>query len=382
MNFAVSSAHEQLRSTLRAFLEREAPPDRVAEWDRAEEFPSGVYMRMADLGLCGMSFAEEYGGTGADGIAICVAAEELARASATLAWAFIPTVTFCARGIARFGSDQQRRALLPEIAAGRLRLAMGLTEPDVGSDLTHLSTRAVRDGADFVVSGQKVFTTGADTCDYIFTFVRTNQMESTTRALSVLLVPRMAIGVTTRALPKLAGQGTHTCEVWFDGVRVPADNLVGELNGGAAVIFDLLDGERICTGALGIGIAQGALDCARRHALEHTGVGGLTGDRQAIGHALAEMTIEVEMARLLVWRAAWMLDQGCPCSMEAAMAKIAGSEVGTRCADRGMSLLGEHSGMVGMGMERYWREAKLYEIGAGTNQIMRNIVVSHLQDPR
>ncbi|HLN05689.1 MAG TPA: acyl-CoA dehydrogenase family protein [Acidimicrobiales bacterium] len=378
MDFQLSPAHQEFRDQLRRFFEAEAPISEVAKWDRGEQFPTDVYAKMAKLGLCGLGFAEEYGGSGADELSICIAVEEVARASATLAYAWVPTATFCARGIARFGSEAHRRTLLPEVAAGRLRFAMGLTEPGAGSDLTGLATRAVQDGDNFVVDGQKVFTTGADTADYIFAFVRTDPQSKGARGLSVLLIPREARGVTVRKLTKLAGQGTHTCEVFFDSVEVGANQLVGSLNKGAQIVFGLLDAERIYVGAQGCGIGAGALDLAVRYARERVQFGRPIIEHQAVGHMLADMAIDVEMARLLVWRAAGRLEEGAPTSLDAAMAKIAGSEAGTRCAARGMQVLGGYSYMVEYGMERYWRETKLYEIAGGTNQILRNIIMKQL----
>jgi alkylation response protein AidB-like acyl-CoA dehydrogenase len=211
-------------------------------------------------------------------------------------------VTFCARGLQEFGTEEQKRQYLPEVAAGRLRFAMGLSEPDAGSDLTGLSTRAVRDGSDFVVSGQKIFTTGADTAAYIFAFVRTNPEASSRHGLSVVLIPRDAPGVTVRTLRKLSGQATHTCEVFLDEVRVPDEALVGEEGNGVAMIFGLLDGERIQLGANGCGIAQGALDLALRHAVDRRQFDQPIVSFQAVGHPLADMAMEIQAARLMVRR--------------------------------------------------------------------------------
>jgi alkylation response protein AidB-like acyl-CoA dehydrogenase len=257
-------------------------------------------------------------------------------------------------------------------------MAMGLTEPDAGSDLTHLSTRATRSGTDFVIRGQKVFTTGADTADYIFAFVRTDLEATGSKGLSVLLIPRDAEGLTVRPLRKLAGQATHTCEVFLDDVRVPEANLVGELGDGSRVIFSLMDAERIYVGAEGTGLGQGALDMALKYARERVQFGKPIIEHQAVAHMLADMAIDVEASRLITWSAAWKLEQGLDCSMEASMAKVFGSEAGTRCAARGMQILGGYSYMVEYGMERYWRETKLYEIAGGTNQIMRNIIAKQL----
>jgi len=379
MDFGLSLEHRAFRSNLRDFFDKVAPPDVVARHDREEVFPTETYGRMAEIGLCGLSFGEEYGGSGADELSICIAVEEVSRASAALVYAWLPTVTFCARGIARYGTEEQRRELLPQVAAGRMRFAMGLSEPDAGSDLAHLSTRAVRDGDDYVVRGQKIFTTGADTADYVFTFVRTDPVAPVHRGLSVLLIPRTAPGVDVRPLAKLAGQATHTCEVFLDDVRVPASALVGRLNEGIEIVFGLLDGERIYVGAQACGIAQGALDLALRYAKERRQFERPIIDHQAVGHLLADSAIDVEMARLLTFQAAWKLENGLPCSKDASMAKVAGSEAATRCVNRGMQVLGGYSYMVDYGMERYWRETKLTEIAGGTNQIQRNIIVKHLK---
>lgn len=382
MDFTLSDEHRELQRMLRAFFEKEAPTHVIAELDREERYPAELYAKMADLGLCGMTIAEEYGGSPADELAACIVAEEMARAGACLVYAYAPTVTFCAKGIQLFGTEEQKREYLPEVAAGRQRFAMALTEPEAGSDLTHLATRAVRDAGDFVINGQKVFTTGADTADHLFAFVRTDPGSTAHHGLSVLIVPRTAPGVSVRTLPKLAGQATHTCEVFLDDVRVPARALVGELDRGARVIFELLDAERINVGAQACGIAQGALDFALRYAEERRQFGQPVADFQAVGHMLADMALDVEAARLITWRAAWKKDQGLPCSMDASMAKIAGSEASTRCALRGMQVLGGYSYMVEYPMERYYRETKLNEIAGGSNQIQRNLVLKHLRGSR
>ncbi|MEV0185360.1 acyl-CoA dehydrogenase family protein [Streptomyces sp. NPDC050625] len=378
MDFEISAEHRQLRTTLREFFEAEAPIEEVARFDRDEEFNSELYRKAAGLGLCGLAFGEEYGGSAADQISICIAVEEVARASAALAYAWLPTATFCAKGIARFGTEEQKKEILPRIADGTVRMAMGLSEPEAGSDLTHLTTRAERDGDDFVINGQKVFTTGADTADHIFAFVRTDPEATASRGLSVLLVPRDSEGLVVRPLRKLAGQATHTCEVFLNDVRVPKENLVGELGRGSAIIFSLMDAERIYVGAEGTGLGQGALDMALKYAQERVQFGKPIIEHQAVAHMLADMAMNVQTARLLTWQAAWRLDRGLDCTMEASMAKVYGSEAGTRCAAHGMQILGGYSYMVEYGMERYWRETKLYEIAGGTNQIMRNMIAKQL----
>jgi alkylation response protein AidB-like acyl-CoA dehydrogenase len=379
MDFQLSDEHQELRRTLRAFFEKVAPHDLVAELDRTETYPAEMYAKVAELGLCGITIPEEYGGSPADEISLCIVSEEMQRASGALVGAFIPTVTFAAKAIVDYGSEQQRRELLPKVAAGNLRFGMGLSEPEAGSDLTHLKTSAELDGDEYIVRGQKVFTTGADTADYILAFVRTGPRgESAAQALSVILVPTDAPGVSIRPLRKLAMQATHTCEVFLSDVRVPAANLVGGLGDGVKMIFNLLNRERILAGAQSVGIAQGAFDYAYRYAHERKQFGQAIVEFQAISHMLADMAMDIEAARLLTYQAAWKLEQGREVSADASMAKVFASEAASRVVGKGMSILGGYSYMQEYPMERYYRECKLNEIAGGTNQILRTRIVRYL----
>ncbi|MFG1667682.1 acyl-CoA dehydrogenase family protein [Streptomyces sp. Y7] len=378
MDLTLSDEQQDFRRTLRSFLAAEAPTDVIRELDRTETFPADLYAKMAGLGLTSMGLPEEYGGTPCSEIDLCIALEEVARVGACLSYALVPTLTFCGRGIAGYGTPEQKQRYLPGICSGEIRMAMALSEPEVGSDLTHLSTRAVRDGDIYVINGQKVFTTGADTADYLLAIVRTDPDAPASKGLSVLIVPRTAEGVTVRPLPKLAGQATHTCEVYFSDVRVPVENQLGELNAGAKIVFGLLDGERVFVGAQCTGIAQGALDLATGYAKERHQFGKPIIEHQAVGHLLADMAMDVRVARLVTWEAALLLEQGRPCSTEASVAKVTASEAASRCVSNGMSVLGGYSYMTEFAMERYWREVKLYEIAGGTNQIQRNIIARSL----
>jgi alkylation response protein AidB-like acyl-CoA dehydrogenase len=368
----------EIKRTLRSFFEREAPHDVIAELDRTATYPATILDGMAALGLWGIAVDDRYGGSYADAVTRCIVVEEIQRAGACLGYAFIPTALFCAEAIGRFGTDEQRQELLPRLATGELRMAMALSEPDCGSDLMGLATRAIPSGSNLLVRGQKIFTTGADAAELILTLVRTTPDAPPRSALTFVLVPRHAEGVTVRPLRKLAGQGTHTCEVFLDDVRIPRTQVLGQIDDGAAIVMDLLDADRVYTAAQSLGIAQGALDLARAYARERRQFGTAIINHQAVGHMLADMAIDVASARALTRIAAERLDRGESCHAEAAMAKIAASETGTRCAMNGMQILGGYSYMVEYGMERYYREAKIQEIFGGTNQILRNVLVREL----
>lgn len=379
MDFGFSDEHEAFRQTLQRFFEKESPTEVVQELDRTETFPRETYAKMAALGLCGMTIPEEYGGTPLDEIAKCIVLEEMQRAAGHLCFAFMPGIGFCAKGIAQFGTDQQKERYLPGLADGSIRFAMALTEPQSGSDLSSLATHARPTSDGWIVNGQKVFSTGADSADYLFTMVRTDRDAPGHRGLSVLAIPRDSPGVTIRPLRKLAAQAVHTCEIFFEDVEVADDAMVGEPGSGARMVFSLLDAERILVGAQGCGIAMGALDVAVRYAGERKQFGQPIIDFQAVGHLIADMAMDLEAARMVVYKAAWQLEKGLPVRKEAAMAKIVGSEAGTRCALRGMQVLGGYSYMVEYPMERWFRESKLYEIAGGSNQILRNVLVDQLR---
>jgi alkylation response protein AidB-like acyl-CoA dehydrogenase len=377
VEFALSEEQRQFQQVLRDFFVKEAPTELVREADRTETFPDAVWRKMVDLGLMSLGVPEEYGGTPTDEITLCIVNEEMARASGALAYAWIPTVQFGAKALTLYGTAEQKQDYLPRIVTGDLRMSMGLSEPDAGSDLAHLRTSAALRGDRWVVNGQKVFTTGADRSDYIITLVRVPGDDR--GGLTILLVPASAPGVSIRPLGKLSGQATHTCETFFENVEVPEQNVLGTVGGGVKLIFSLLDAERIYNGANGVGIAQGAFDLARDYAAGRVQFGQPIIDFQAIGHALVDMHLRVEQARMMVYRSAWKMQQGLPCSMDASLAKIAGSEAGTQNAAAGMQILGGYSYMTDYPMERYYRESKLYEIVAGTNQIQRNIVLKHIK---
>lgn len=372
-------AHEDLRSTLRKFFGARAPAELIERHDREERFPAEILASFTEMDLWGFALSEANGGVAADERSRCIAVEEMVRAGACLTYAFLPTAFFCAPVVERYGTDEQRRAILPEVIAGRMLVAMGLTEPDHGSDLMSLTTRAHLDGDQWVVRGQKVYTTGADSSAHILTLVRTEPEARPSRGLSVLLVPTDAPGVTIRPLRKLAGQATHTCEVFLDDVRIPASALVGERGQGASIMLRQLDSDRVYTAAQSLGIAQGAFDLALRWARERVQFGKPIIEHQAIGHMLADLHMAIGAARMMTERAANRLEAGLPCGPDAAMAKIMASEAAMRAATDGMQILGGASYIVETGMERFFREAKIQEIFAGTNQILRTIVAKQLQ---
>lgn len=367
------------QATLREFLQREVPSSYVREIDRKEEFPWQLWEKFADFGLLGVGMPEEYGGNGGGLVELAIVLEELAYAGASLVYAYAPTIGFCRQAILGFGTEEQKREYLPRIAAGKLRFAMGLSEPNHGSDLATLETTARLEGDTYIVNGSKIFTTGADTSDYILTVVRTDlNAKPAHKGLSVLIIPTNSPGITIRKLDKLAGQAVHTCEVFFDDVRVPRSQLLHEENKGWYVIMRHLDEERMLMSAQCIGTARGAYEYALKYAKEREQFGQPIGKFQVIGHMLADMATGVELCRLITYYAIWRKENGLPCSKEASMARVFASETAMKIATQAMQILGGYSYMMEYEAQRYFREAKLWEIAGGTNQIQRNIIAKEI----
>lgn len=386
MNNPLESKYEEylddelllFRSSVRDFLEKRAPHDLIRAMDREGTLDADLWKGMADLGLLGLGIPEEYGGSEGNERAFAIVGEELARASGSLCYAFFPTAGFCARAIARFGNEEQRAEILPGIAAGEIRLAIGLTEPDAGSDLTGLKTRATRRGDHYVVNGSKMFSTGADVAKYQVALVRTAGTEGADGDLTLMLIPTDQPGFQATPMEALGGGAVHTCHVTLDDVMVPVENRLGIEGGGLKLIGSLLDAIRIEGGAMGIGYGQGAFEVALKYAGEREQFGQPIGKFQAVAHMLVDTWMELEAARLIVLHAAWRYDHGLSTRAEASMAKTLGSVAGRRAATTGMQVLGGYSYISDFPMERYYRESKLMEIVDGTNQIQKNVLARML----
>jgi butyryl-CoA dehydrogenase len=370
--------HVELRSMLRSYLERHAPNELIYELDRQGSYPEEIVAGLGDLGIWGALIGEQYGGSGADIVSVAIACEELQRAGACLSSALAPTVTYCARAIEWYGTEEQKQRFLPGIAAGTTRMAIGLSEPDAASDLSRVAARADAVDGGFLVAGTKVWCTGATVASHVVALVRTDQQRPGFRGLSLLLVPTDDPQVTVRKTPKLAGGATPSCEVFFDGVFVPDNHLLGELNSAGGILWSLLDSERVFVAAQCVGIAQGAFDVALAYARERTQFGRPIIEHQAIAHSLATMACKTEMARLLAYSAAELADAGLPYSHQATLAKVACSEAASEVVELGMEVLGSYSYSVEYPMERFYREVKLYEIAAGTNHILRTVIGKNL----
>ena len=381
MDFALSEQHQEIRRTVRDFAERRIAP--VAdELERKAEFPTEIIREAADLGLLGVPYPEEIGGTGLDSLAYAITVEELSRVSGSVGIIVSAHTSLGCNPIWLAGTDEQKERYLRPLASGQVLGAYGLTEPGAGSDSRGTRTRAHRDGDCWVINGGKRFITNAGVAGtYIVTAV-TDREEGTGR-ISAFIVEASTPGFSVgRMEEKMGLHASNTGELIFEDCRVPAENLLGAEGEGDKLFLKTLDGGRIGIGAMALGLAQAAYEAASAYAKERRQFDRPIGSFQGVAFKIADMATEIDAARLMVYRAAWLKDQGRSYSTEAAMAKLFASEVAFRATNAAVQVHGGYGYITEYRVERYLRDAKLTEIGEGTSQVQRLVIARKLLDLR
>jgi short/branched chain acyl-CoA dehydrogenase len=375
VNFDLEQEHELLRSTVREFAEQRVAPV-AEELDRESRFPYDLVSELAELGLMGMTIPEEYGGAGTDTVSYAIAVEELTRIDSSVAITVAAHHSLGTLPIYYFGNEEQRREWLPDLTAGKRLAAFGLTEPDAGSDAGATRTRAdLRDGS-WVVNGSKIFITnaGTDITGCVTITARTGDDE-----VSNVIVPNGTPGYEISApMKKLGWHASDTRELTFSDCQVPEGNLLGPRGQGFRQFLEILDGGRISVAAMGVGLAQGAYDLAFRYAHERKQFGQPIGRFQAVQFRLADMATEIEAGRQLVYRAAWLKDQGRDFGLAAAQAKLYTGELSNRAANWSLQIHGGYGYMDEFAISRLYRDQKILEIGEGTNEVQRMVIAKHL----
>ena len=378
MDFAPSAEHEAFRRVVRAFAEAEIAPF-AEEWDRTHEFPVDTVRKMGDLGLFGLMFPEEYGGSGADLTTLCIAIEELARVDASMAITVEAGVGLGANPLHRFGSEAQKARWLPDLAHGRRHRAFGLTEPDGGSDAGDTRTRAVRDGNEWVINGAKAFITnsGTEITSLVMVTARTSP-----DGISVFIVPAGTPGLIVEpAYRKMGWRASDTHGILLDDCRVPADHLLGEEGRGLRQFLSILDEGRIAIAALSVGVAVACLEHSVQYAAARTAFGRPIGSNQGVAFPIADIQVAVEAARLLTLRAAWLRDTGREYRTAAAIAKLYASEAAVTATRTATQVFGGAGYIDDTPVSRFYRDAKVLEIGEGTSEIQRLIIARDLGLP-
>ena len=374
MDFGLTDEQEMLRATARQFVADVCPAERAKEWDEQSAVPPELFKGLAELGWFSLPFAEADGGDGGGPVELILIAEELGRASFDVAMCYIGVLI---PGITVFdwGSDAQRAFIRDEVMTGRRRLAVAVSEPDSGSDAAALRTVAQDRGDYFLVNGQKMWCTGAGLPDTtIATYVRTGPREPKHEGISLLLIDPQADGVEVRRTPTLARHILGTNEVYLSDVVVPKQNLVGPQDKGWSVMLSTIELEKVIITGGYLGAAQATLDEMLTFAKTRHAFGRPVGTFQALAHAMADLQVEIDSARLLAYRAGWLLAQGKPCGREGSMAKLKGSETYVAAARLGMQVCAGHGFSTESVMSFRYRESIVATISGGTSQIQRNAI--------
>jgi len=373
MDFALTEEQQMIRKMVRDFAEKEIAPI-AQETDKKAEFPWELIHKMARLGLLGLPIPEEYGGAGADNVSFAIALEEIARACGSTAITLDAHTSLASEPIYLFGSEAQKRKYLVPLARGEKLGAFGLTEPEAGSDAGATKTRAVLDGDEWVINGQKILITNGSIAGVVVVTAVTDP-EKGTRGISSFIVEKGTPGFRPgRDEEKMGLKGSVTSELFFEDCRVPKENLLGQEGQGFKQFLITLDAGRIAIAAMALGLAQGAFEKAVAYSRERVQFGQPIAKFQAIQWMIADMATEIDAARLLVYRAAWLKDKGVRFTREAAMAKLYASETAERACYKALQIHGGYGYTKEYDVERMYRDQRLCAIGEGTSEIQRLVI--------
>jgi short/branched chain acyl-CoA dehydrogenase len=380
LNFDLTEEQNLLRQAVRDFAEKEITP-LAEELDEKEEFSVELTLKMGDLGLLGCFVPEKYGGSNMGYISYIIAVEELARVDGSQAATIAAGNSLGIGPIYYYGSEEQKEEWLPRLCSGKMLAAFGLTEPAAGSDAGGSKTRAELRGDHWIINGSKIFITNSANplTGVIVVQVITGQKEDGKRELSCLLVPKGAPGFTAREMKKkMMWRSSNTGELFFDDCAVPREDLLGKRGDGFHQMLAILDGGRLSIGAMGLGGAQGAFEMALHYANTRVQFGRPISSFQINAFKLADMAMEIELARNLLYKACWLRENNRPFGKEAAMAKLYCSEVMGRCVNHAVQLHGGYGLMKEYKIERFYRDHKLLEIGEGTSEIQRIVIARNI----
>ena len=372
MDLSLNEEQQAFRALAREFLDNEVVPHRAA-WDRAEQVDTAILPKLAQLGFFGLTIPEKYGGVGGDYITYCLGMEELGRADSSVRGIVSVSMGLVGKSILGYGTEEQKQDWLRKIATGESLGCFGLTEPDTGSDAGNLNTRARRDGDDYVIDGQKIFITNGTWADVCLVFARTGGPGP--KGVSAFLVPTSTPGFERREIHgKLGLRGQATSEIFLTRVRIPASARLGEEGQGFTIAMHSLDKGRVSVGAGCVGIIQGCLEATVAYSKERKQFGRQLASFQMIQDMIAEMSVDVDAARLLVWRAADLIERGEPFGVEASKAKYFASEAAVRAANLAIQAFGGYGYVDEYPVQKYMRDARVMTLYEGTSQIQKLLI--------
>ena len=385
MNFELDEEYQLFRDSVRKWVVKECPKEWCRELERREhEYPQELWDKLTEEGFHGIGIPEEYGGLGGDILIQAIFMREFARHAAGLGWIWGITSFSGAKSIGIYGSEEQKHRFLPEMAAGRLKTAISFSESGGGTDLLGaMRTSAKKVEGGWVINGEKVWSTTADTADYLLLIARSNKnVEKKTDGISLFFVPRKSEGITTTPSPKLGMRALSSCSINLDDVFVPDELMLGEEGKVWYQTTKTLNNERIMMSAMCLGMIDGVLEDAIDYMNIRKAFGKLIGEFQSLQHYVAEIAMWQKQTELILYNTAWLQSQGRPCAMEAAMTKTLASESACKAADMGISILGGMGYSAETDMQRYWRDARLLRIGPVSNEMARNMIAEGLGLPR
>ncbi|HEY1504622.1 MAG TPA: acyl-CoA dehydrogenase family protein [Stellaceae bacterium] len=379
MDFGFTDEQTMLRDSVKKLMDKHAPPEYIRRLEREQAYPYELYDEWIRAGLLAMPFPEKYGGLGGNAIDMAIIAEEISYRSTDLSMALGGSM-FCGLNLVRKATEEQKQYWLPKLLSGEIRMSISMSEPDAGSDIGAMRTTAVLDGNEWVINGQKLWATGAAAKNNVINmYVKTDPKAHYRQGMSLFLIDKDAPGLEMRKLDMLGRRCTGTYEVFLKDVRIPADRLVGGdagLNKGFDFVLSGLQVERVVAAAGSCGGARAVVDLASSYAKERKQFGKPIGTFQAIAHMLADMETEVEAARSLMWRAAWMVASGQNALKEITMAKLYCGETYAKVANMGMQVLGGYGYNKEFDMERHYRDARVATVAAGSSQMQRNLIAN------
>ena len=378
MDFTLTREQQMLKEMVKEFADKEIRPY-AREVDETSSMRYETFKKLGELGLLGIPFPEEYGGAGGDTMSYIIAVEEIGKACGGTGLSYAANTSLGASPIYYFGTEEQKREWLVPMAKGETLGAFGLTEPNAGSDAGGTRTTAKLEGDEWVINGEKCWITNAGYSRQVIVTAVTGKRDDGRSIVSAIIVPTDTPGVKISCgYDKMGVRGSNTCEIILEDVRVPRSHLLGDEKKGFSQFLYTLDGGRISIAALSVGIAQAAFDKALQYAKERQQFGQPISKFQAIQFKLADMAMEIELARNMVYKSAWLKDQGKPFGKEAAYAKLFASEMGFRVCNQAIQIHGGYGYMKEYDVERHLRDMKLMEIGEGTSEIQRMVIARHL----
>jgi len=378
MDFSFTPEQEEMREHVVKLLDDVCPPEYAERCDREAKPPREAYQALAKHGWFGLAIPAEYGGSGGSPIDLAILLEEAGRHFEELGVWLFRTLTYGGYAVLKHGTPEQKKSLLPRVVKGELSFCFGLTEPHSGSDAAALKTRATRDGDDYLINGQKVFTSGMDISDYCLLVARTSTHDKKQQGITNFLVDTKLPGIQVTRIETLGQRSIGTTQVFYSNVRVPASAVLGAVDRGWEGADAYLQYERLCLSAARTGAAMAAFEYALNYAKSREQFGRPIGKFQAISHKLADMKVMLDVSRTLVYRFAWLMSQGKATRHDAAVVKLYTSESYKSVSDLGLQILGGYGYCMEYPMQRFFRDSRLAVIGAGSSEIQRNIIAQGL----